>query len=44
MGYGDSGSVSLGASVGSSLSSEKPRPGSSWLFFAWPVRERLADI
>jgi len=34
----------IGSDVGSSLSSERLRPGGSWLFFIWPVRERLADI
>lgn len=35
---------SLGASAGNGLSSEKLKPSDAWLFFIWPVRERLADL
>ncbi len=34
---------SLGASAGNGLSSEKVRPDSAWLFYIWPVRQRLSD-
>lgn len=35
---------SLGDSIGNNLGKERPRPGGGWLFYIWPVRERLADI
>lgn len=43
MNYGNSADQNI-AAAGNGLSSERPRPGSRWLFLAWPVRERLADI
>ena len=43
MDYGETAS-SIGTSAGNGLSSERPRSGDSWLFFIWPVRERLADL
>lgn len=36
--------MGYGASANNSTGKDRPGPGMAWLFSAWPVRERLADI
>lgn len=42
--YGESAGTALGPNAGSGIGSEEVSVIPSWLFFVFPVRERLSDI